>query len=65
MFAIGIPPGETLPFGTAVVHQINFVHTHRDRAGFTWKEPMTLDIHVLAFRLDAIVPANNDNEKAA
>ncbi|GAB9152709.1 hypothetical protein [Bradyrhizobium diazoefficiens] len=65
MFAIGLPPGQPLPFGTVVVDQINFVHTHRDRAGFTWKEPMTLDIHVLAFRLDAVIPANNDNEKAA
>jgi hypothetical protein len=33
--------------------------------GFTWKEPMMLDIHVPAFRLDAIRQPNNDNEKAA
>ncbi|MCP1757786.1 hypothetical protein [Bradyrhizobium elkanii] len=65
MFAFGISPGTRLPFGTLVVDQINFVHTHRDRAGFTWKEPMTLDIHVLAVRLDALCPANNDNDKAA
>lgn len=65
MFAIGVPPGKTLPFGTVIVDQINFTHTHRDRAGFTWKEPMTLDIHLLAFRLDNVRPANNDNQKAA
>lgn len=65
MFAIGLPPGQRLPFGTVVVDQINFIHTHRDRAGFTWKEPMTLNIHMLGFRLKAAMPANNDNEKAA
>ena len=65
MFAIGTAPGYRLPFTTVVVDQVKFIHTHRDRAGFTWKEPMTLDIHFLAMRLDAIHPANNDNQKAA
>jgi hypothetical protein len=65
MFAIGLPPGKRLPFGTLIVDEINFTHTHRDRAGFSWKEPMTLHIHMLAFRLDAVQAANNDNEKAA
>jgi hypothetical protein len=60
-----VPPGYRLPFTTVVVNQISFEHTHRDRAGFTWKEPMTLNIHVLAVRLDALRPANNDNDKAA
>jgi hypothetical protein len=62
MFAIGVPPGHCLPFTTVVVNQISFEHSHRDRAGFTWKEPMTVNIHVLAVRLDALRPANNDNE---
>ncbi|WP_316196654.1 hypothetical protein [Bradyrhizobium sp. SZCCHNS3053] len=65
MFAIQTKPGAQLPFGTVVVDRIQFTHTHRDRAGFAWKEPMTNDIHLLAFRLDAVRPANNDNEKAA
>jgi hypothetical protein len=65
MFAIGTAPGYRPPFTTVVVHRHNFIHTHRDRAGFSWKEPMSLDIHVLAMRLDEIHPANNDNQKAA
>jgi hypothetical protein len=62
MFAIGVPPGYRLPFTTVVVHRHSFQHTHRDRAGFTWQEPMTLNIHVPVARLDALRPANNDNE---
>ena len=65
MFAIGTRPGYRLPFATVVVDQVTFNHTHRDRAGFTWQEPITLDIHLVGMRLDAIRPANNDNEKAA
>ncbi|WP_316207468.1 hypothetical protein [Bradyrhizobium sp. SZCCHNR3118] len=65
MFSIHAPPGTRLPFTTAVVHQVSFQHTHRDRAGFAWKEPMTLDIHLLAFPFSAIQPADNDNQKAA
>ena len=65
MFAIGLPPGKTLPFGTVIIGQVTRNHTHRDRAGFSWQEPITLDIHMLAFRLDAVQAANNDNEQAA
>ncbi|MCA1379457.1 hypothetical protein I6F34_01310 [Bradyrhizobium sp. BRP05] len=65
MFTIGVPPGTRLPFTTVVVARHNFDHKHRDRAGFSWVEPMTLDIHVLAVRLDALHPACNDNERAA
>jgi hypothetical protein len=65
MFTIGVPPGTRLPFTTVVVARHSFEHKHRDRAGFTWKEPMTLDIHVLAVRLDVLRQANNDNDKAA
>ncbi|MDB5603433.1 MAG: hypothetical protein JWP25_333 [Bradyrhizobium sp.] len=65
MFAIGAHPDYRLPFTTVVVDQVSWTHTHRDRAGFAWKEPMTLNIHVLAVRLNAMHPANNDNEKAA
>lgn len=65
MFAIGVPPGTRLPFTTVVVGRCSFDHKHRDRAGFSWTEPMTLDYHVLAVRLDALRPASNDNEKAA
>jgi hypothetical protein len=64
MVIILIPPGDRLPFSTVVVDRANFIHTHRDRTGFTWKEPMTLDIHCLAVR--AVIPAiANDNEKRA
>lgn len=62
MFAIGTRPDYRLPFTTVVVDQVNFAHTHRDRTGITWQEPMTLDIYVLAVRLDALPPADNDNE---
>jgi hypothetical protein len=65
MFAIGTRPDYRLPFMTVVIDQVTFPHTLRDRAGFTWQEPITLNIHVLAVRVDAIRPANNDNEKAA
>jgi hypothetical protein len=65
MFAIMARPGYRLPFKTVVVDQVSFTHTHRDRAGFTWQEPMTLYIHLLAVRIDSIRPACNDNEKAA
>ncbi|SHH04647.1 hypothetical protein [Bradyrhizobium erythrophlei] len=65
MFAIGVPPRHRLPFTTVVVDQISFKHTHRDRAGFTCKEQVTLNIHVLAVRLDGLRKPNNDNDKAA
>jgi hypothetical protein len=65
MFAIKASPGYRLPFKTVVVNQISFEHTHRDRSGLTWKQPMTLDIHVLAISLGAFRLPNNDNEKAA
>jgi hypothetical protein len=65
MFAIGARPGYRLPFTTVVVDQVTFTHTHRDRAGFTWREPITLNVHLLAMNVEAIRPANNDNEKAA
>jgi hypothetical protein len=44
------------------LNRVGIKHTHRDRAGFTWQEPMTLNIHVPAVRLDALRHANNDNE---
>jgi hypothetical protein len=65
MFSIGTRPDYLLPFTTVVVHQVHYTHTHRDRAGFTWQEPMTLNIHLLAVDLKSIRPANNDNEKVA
>ena len=65
MFAIGTRPDYRLPFTTVAVDQIAFNHTHRDYAGFTWQEPITLNIHLLAMVVEAIRPANNDNEKAA
>ncbi|MGY4434937.1 hypothetical protein ACVWWO_007414 [Bradyrhizobium sp. F1.13.1] len=65
MFAIGARPDYRLPFMTVVVDQVTFQHTHRDRAGFTWQEPITLNIHLLAMDVEAMRPANNDNEKAA
>jgi hypothetical protein len=46
MFAIGTRPDYRLPFTTVVVDQIAFNHTHRDDAGFTWQEPITLNIHL-------------------
>jgi hypothetical protein len=64
MIAISTAPGYRLPFTTVVVDQVSFVHTHRDQFNNSWKDPMTLDIHPLAFRLNAVTPANNDNEKA-
>ncbi|WFU52237.1 hypothetical protein QA639_21250 [Bradyrhizobium pachyrhizi] len=64
MFAIGMPPGKTLPFGTVVVQTVTFNHTHRDRAGFTWVEPITLDIHMLGL-LPVVTRPCNDNEEAA
>ena len=48
-----------------VVARPSFEHTYRDRAGFTWKEPMTLNIHVLAVCLDVLHEPNNDKHKAA
>ncbi len=65
MFAIATAPGTKLPFTTVIVQQITFPHRHRDRAGFAWTEKITQDIHVPAFRLDAVRPAVNDNQKAA
>ena len=65
MFAIGARPDYRLPFMTVVVDQVTFNHTHRDYAGFTWQEPITLNIHLLAVRLDSVRPACNNNEKAA
>jgi hypothetical protein len=65
MFAIGTHPDYRLPFTTVVIDQVTFPHTHRDRAGFTWQEPITLNIHLLAVNIDAICHANNDNENAA
>lgn len=65
MFAIGTRPDYRLPFTTVVVDRVTFPHTHRDRAGFTWQEPITLHVHLLIMDTDAIRPANNDNEKAA
>ena len=61
MFAIMARPGYRLPFKTVVVDQVSFSHTHRDRAGFTWQEPITLNMHLLAINLDALRPASNDN----
>jgi hypothetical protein len=57
MFAIGTRPDYRLPFTTVVVDQITFTHTHRDRAGFTWQEPITINIHLLAMDVEAIRPA--------
>jgi hypothetical protein len=65
MFAIGVPPSTNLPLTTAIVARHSFEHTHRDRTGFTWKEPMTLNIHVLAVCLNVLRQPNNDNDKAA
>jgi hypothetical protein len=65
MFAISVPPGTRLPFTTAVIHRISFEHQHRDYSGFAWKEPMTLDIHLLAIDLRSIPPVANDNERKA
>jgi hypothetical protein len=65
MVAIGTHPDYRLPFTTVVVDQVTFTHTHRDRSGFTWKEPMTLNIHALAVRLDVLRQPNNDNNEAA
>lgn len=63
MFAIGTRPDYRLPFTTVVVDQVTFTHTHRDHAGFTWQEPMTLNMHLLAINLDALRPASNDNNR--
>jgi hypothetical protein len=65
MFAIGTAPGYRLPFTTAVVDRVSFTHTHRDAFNNSWKETMTMDIHLLAFRTTAVRPANNDNKQAA
>lgn len=65
MFAIGVPPGTRLPFTTVVVAQHSFEHPHRTVTGFIWKEPITLEIHLLAVRLDAVGVPCNDNEEAA
>jgi hypothetical protein len=65
MFAIRVRPDYRLPFMTVVIDQVSFTHTHRDRAGITWQEPMTLNIHLLAVDLKSIRLANNDNEKVA
>jgi hypothetical protein len=65
MFAFVTGPEYLLPFETFVVHQFRHIHTHRDYAGFSWKEPMQLSISVPAMSMDAVVPANNDNQKAA
>ncbi|WP_029081197.1 hypothetical protein [Bradyrhizobium sp. th.b2] len=64
MFAIGLPPGKKLPFATLVVGQHTFPHMHRDRAGFTWTENITLAVHVLGIRPYVDRP-RNDNKEAA
>jgi hypothetical protein len=61
MVIIATAPGYRLPFGTVVVGRVELIHTHRDRTGFTWKEPMRLDIHALAVRA-LFPPVANDNE---
>lgn len=64
MFAIGTPPGTKLPFATLVIGRHTFPHMHRDRAGFTWKEDISLDVHVLAV-LPYVQRPCNDNKEAA
>ena len=51
-----------LPFTTVVVDQFLRNHQHRERDGLCWIEPMDLSVHVMAIRLDEIVPAHNDNQ---
>jgi hypothetical protein len=63
MFSLTSRPGDRLPFTTLVVDQVRFIQTHRDRFNNHWKEPMTLDVHLLAVNLAAIPPIANDNEK--
>jgi hypothetical protein len=65
MFSITARPGYRLPFTTLVVDQVRFIHTHRDHFNNHWKEPMTLDVHLLAVNLAAITPIANDNERRA
>jgi len=65
MFVIGVPPGTRLPFTTVVIGQRSFTHTHRDYAGFAWKEQITQDIHVPAVDLSKISMPVNDNQRAA
>jgi hypothetical protein len=65
MFAIAVPPGTRLPFTTLVLGQRTFTHMHRDFSGFGWKEQITQDVHVLAFRIDDIKMPVNDNKRAA
>lgn len=65
MFAFVTGPDYRLPFETFVVRQFKHIHTHRDYAGFAWKEPMLLSISVPAMSLAAVCAANNDNQKAA
>ena len=52
-----------LPFETYVLDRFTRNQVHRDRQGFTWTEPMTLEARCLAVRLDAISLPNNDNKQ--
>lgn len=65
MVIIVARPGFRLPFTTVVVHQVKTVHTHRDRFNNAWQEPMTLEIHALAFDMRQVGSASNNNELAA
>jgi hypothetical protein len=51
-----------LPFETFVLEKFVKNHQHRDRQNLGWTEKMELSVRCLALSLDAIVPANNDNE---
>jgi hypothetical protein len=51
-----------LPFETIVLEKFVRNHQHRDSQNFGWTEKMELTVRVPSLSLDAVVPANNDNE---
>jgi hypothetical protein len=65
MFSVTARPDYRLPFTTLVVDQVRFIHTHRDCFNNHTKQPMTLNVHLLAVNLAAITPIANNNERRA